>query len=152
MSLRHLVGRKIINDLSFFWSIKHNQKMVKGQDLLRVHRVQPVTLWKNVLPALIASWVFVVFQDFLIFFVPSLFVARREVHFEEEKPAERTSALGGEVELAEVNFPSWFCLRWFFIFGPTKVPFGDYFLFFLGFLSKSKPWFSMCLGCESKPT
>ena len=26
----------------------------------------------------------------------------------------------------------------FFILGLTKVPFGDYFLFFLGFLSKSK--------------
>ena len=33
---------------------------------------------------------------------------------------------------------SWFCLRQFFIFGLTKVPFGDYFSFFLGFLSKSK--------------
>ena len=33
---------------------------------------------------------------------------------------------------------SWFCLRIFFILGLTKVPFGDYFLFFLGFLSKSK--------------
>ena len=29
----------------------------------------------------------------------------------------------------------------FFIFGPTKVPSGDYFLFFLGFLSKSKSLF-----------
>ena len=28
-------------------------------------------------------------------------------------------------------------LKVIFIFGLTKVPFGDYFLFFLGFLSKS---------------
>ena len=34
-------------------------------------------------------------------------------------------------------FPG-FAFLGFFIFGLTKVPFGDYFLFFLGFLSKSK--------------
>ena len=33
---------------------------------------------------------------------------------------------------------SCFCLRWFFIFGLTKKPFREYFLFFWGFLSKSK--------------
>ena len=33
----------------------------------------------------------------------------------------------------------WFCFSGDFLFlGLTKVPFGDYFLFFLGFLSKSK--------------
>ena len=40
----------------------------------------------------------------------------------------------------DVCFMTWFCFSgdFFYFFGPTKVPFGDYFLFFLGFLSKSK--------------
>ena len=39
-------------------------------------------------------------------------------------------SFGGFLVLLKVFF--------LFIFGLSKVPFGDYFLFFLGFLSKSK--------------
>ena len=50
--------------------------------------------------------------------------------------------------LASKESFSWFCFLgdfWSF-FGLTKVPFGDYLLFFLGFLSKSKFLGHLLLG------
>ena len=45
----------------------------------------------------------------------------------------RSQGVGSIMSLMVVFwlFEPWFCLRWFFILGLTKVPFGEYFLFFI---------------------